>query len=60
MLNKENAGKWVKNVKTGTQGVIISEYINTRTGKPQIEVAVMGIMTMSNRAYWRASAVVAL
>lgn len=57
MLNRDNAGQWVKNTKTGTEAQIISEYINTKTKKPMIEVAVLGIM--SKKAYWPASSVVA-
>jgi hypothetical protein len=55
MISYSNKGLWVKNVKTGNTGTIISQYVNTKTGKPMVEVAVLGIA--SKKAYWLAQAV---
>jgi hypothetical protein len=55
MISYSQKGTWVRNVKTGNIGTIISQYVNTSNGKPMVEVAVMGIA--SKKAYWLAQAV---
>jgi hypothetical protein len=49
--------EWVRNRKTGNVALVISRYINSFNNKPMIEVAPLGILAKSQRAYWLASSV---
>lgn len=51
------ANEWVRNAKTGSIGLVMSRYIDARTNKPKVEVAIMGIKAVSHRAYWLKSSV---
>ncbi len=41
---------WVRNTKTGKQGIVVERYIHTRTGRAMIQVDT-GLRT----AYWLAA-----
>lgn len=49
------SNEWIKNTKTGTVGTVVSRYINMSNGKPMVEVAILGVLAKSQRAYWLAS-----
>jgi len=42
--------EWTRNTKTGSQGIVVERYANTRTGKAMVQVNV-GIRT----AHWQAA-----
>lgn len=42
--------EWTRNTKTGSQGIVVTRYVNTRTGKAMVQVEV-GVRT----AYWLAA-----
>lgn len=43
--------EWVRNTKTGNQGIVVERYVHTGNGRAMIQVNV-GVRT----AYWLASA----
>lgn len=52
MLTYPATTEYVRNIKTGTVGQVVCRYINTKTGKPMVQVKPLSQM---KDAYWLAS-----
>jgi len=51
MINYENEGKEVKNIKTGTTATVICQYNRTTDGSAMVEV----LTCKMTKSYWQAS-----